>query len=69
LCAITEATVGTLRITAPELIIQEVTTSMKKKPYRPIFLKKSEEIKLLNNQSTIQASVTSAQAIIEKIWF
>ena len=69
LCAITEATVGTLRITAPELIIQEVTSSMKNKPYRPIFLKKSEEIKLLNNQSTIQTSAASAQAIIEKIWF
>ena len=69
LCAITEATVGTLRITAPESIIQEVTTSMKNKPYRPIFLKKSEEVKLLNNQSTIQTSAATAKALIDKIWF
>jgi len=68
LCAITEATVGTLTFTAPESIIQEVTLSMQKKPYRLIFLKKSEEIKLLNNQNMIQTPATSAQAIIDKIW-
>lgn len=68
LCAITEATVGTLTFTAPKSIIQEVTLSMQKKPYRLIFLKKSEEIKLLNNQNMIQTPATSAQAIIDKIW-
>ena len=66
--AITEATVGVLCLSGPDSLIEEMTTSMSSKVYRPIFLKQSEDAKLLNNNQTIEPGSLTAKGLIEEIW-